>query len=258
MARLVWGQPSQRKYEAGVDRGVFYPENSPGVVWNGLVSIEESADGGERNSYYFDGTKYVDLVSYRTYQATLSAFSAPEDFSNNLGDLAIVPGFVLTRQRRRRFGFSYRSMINETDYKLHLVYNAIASLNSRGYSSMSNTPNVNPFAWVINAVPPQNETHRPSAHYIFDSTKIAPAVLDVIETILYGTDTKPPRMPSLIELFGLVNWEPLSIVPDSVDGLAALIPGEEDLYRGGVPGLNLALPNTRLYKSLIDGLYRME
>lgn len=258
MARLVWGD-AQRKYEAGVDRGVFYPENSPGVVWNGLISVDESAVGGELNSYYFDGIKYIDLVSSKTYQATLSAFWAPEGFSANLGDLAVVPGFVLTRQRRGRFGLAYRTMVNETDYKIHLVYNAIASFNSRGYSSLTDTVSVNPLVWVIDAVPPLSGTHRPSAHYIFDSTKMDPDALDVLEAILYGTETTPPRMPVLEEILDLlVDWFPLLIVPDSVGGLAELVGGSGDLYRTSTPGLNRALPGTRLYASPTDGLYRME
>jgi len=258
MARLVWGD-AQRKYEAGVDRGVFYPENSPGVVWNGLVSVDEAVDGGELNSYYFDGVKYIDLVSSKTYQATLTAFWAPEGFSANLGDLAVVPGFVLTRQRRGRFGLAYRTMVNETDYKIHLVYNAIASFSRRGYSSLTDTVTANPLEWTINAVPPRSATHRPSSHYIFDSTKMDRDALDVLEDILYGTDLLEPRMPSLEEILDLlVDWFPLLIIPDSVGGLAELVEGSGDLYRTSHPGIHRSLPGTRLYASLVDGLYRME
>jgi len=259
MTKLVWGELPQRKYEAGVDRGVFYPENAPGVVWNGLISVNEAQIGGEVNSFYFDGVKYIDLVSTKTFEATLTAFSAPEGFSANLGDLALLPGFILTRQRRGRFALSYRTLIGEDGYKLHLVYNAIASFSQRGYSSLNENPEPTALSWKIAATPPPSDTHRPSAHFIFDSTKIDSAALDVIEAILYGTDTTPARMPQLEEMLGLlVDWSPLMIIPDPIGGLAELVSGAGDLYRTSSPGINRTLPNTRLYKSPIDGLYRME
>ena len=146
MSRLVWGQANQKQHESGVDRGVFYPIDGPGVVWNGLISVDESFSGGELSSYHFDGIKYLDKATPRSYQATITAFSAPKEFASALGERAIIPGFILTRQPRVRFGLAYRTMINEKDYKLHLVYNALASSNGRSYSSLSATPSPGQFS----------------------------------------------------------------------------------------------------------------
>ena len=102
MTKLIWHQPGSARFEYGVDRGVFYPEVSEnrydnGVVWNGLVSVEEEADGGEAESFFFDGVKYIDLVSPKTFKANLTALSYPKQLAYALGDLPVVAGFILTR-----------------------------------------------------------------------------------------------------------------------------------------------------------------
>lgn len=260
MARLVWGKKNQRRYENGVDRGVLYPPNAPGVVWNGLVSVDESFVGGEVEQLYYDGIKYLDFVSPRHYQATLTAFSAPEEFWQFVGNRSVVPGFILTRQPRIRFGFSYRTKLEaDLGYKIHLVYNALASPESRGYSSLAPDQQADTASWTIDAVPPRSSTHRPSAHFIFDSTKVDETALDIIESILYGTTDDDPRMPSFEELVDIiVIGEVLVIVPDDVSGLADLVPGEADLYRTSRPGVLRAMPETRLLESTTDGLYTLE
>lgn len=257
--RLVWGELEQRRYEAGVDRGVLYPQSGPGVVWNGLLNVEAAFEGGETNSYYYDGIKYIDLVSTKDFQATLTAFSAPEEFSPYVGDLSLVPGFVLTRQPRGRFGLSYRTGLGGRGYKLHLVYNALASPNGRGYVSLSETPGAGTRSWKIDSVPPNHDSYRPSAHFIFDSTRTDPYALALLESILYGTDTDDPRLPRFNDIYDIVNiGDPLIITPESVTGLAELVPGTGDLYKTSVAGIHRALPDTRLFETFTRGLYGLE
>lgn len=259
MARLVW-TPEQKKYEFGVDHGVLYPQTGPGVVWNGLINVEESFVGGEVDSYYFDGIKYIDKVSPKNYQATVTAFSAPGEFSSCVGDKSVIPGFVLTRQPRTRFSFSYRTQLGDgIGYKIHLVYNAIASNTAKGYSTTKSSISANQYSWKIDATPPWNNTYRPSAHFIIDSTKINPDTLAVIEDILYGTETLSPRLPTIESLLDLIQlWSPLILNVQVVTGLSTLTAGNGDLYKTKVDGINRALPATRLQPSLISGLYRME
>lgn len=260
MTRLVWGLESQRRYEAGVDRGVLYPPEAPGVVWNGLVTVDETFVGGEVESLHYDGIKYLDVVSPRNYQASLTAFSAPEEFSEFVGRRSLVPGFLLTRQPRKRFGLSYRTLIESNlGYKLHLVYNALASPSSRSYSTLSQDSQAETTSWTIDAVPPQSSTHGPSAHYIFDSTKTDPLALSIIESYLYGTDNTDPRLPNFDELTDIiVIGELILIVPDEVGGLAELVPGDGDLYRTSRDGVLRALPTTRLLESSVGGIYTLE
>lgn len=260
MTRLVWGLEEQRRYEAGVDRGVLYPPDAPGVVWNGLVSVDETFTGGEVQSLHYDGIKYLDYVSPKNYQATLTAFRAPEEFEQFVGRRPLVPGLIFTRQPRQRFGLSYRTLLEDNlGYRLHLVYNALASPSSRGYRSLSPNQQADTVSWKIDAVPPRSNTHKPSAHYIFDSTKSDPIALGIIESYLYGTDNTDPRLPDFEELIDIiVVGELMIIVPDEVGGLASLFPGDGDLYRTSREGILRALPTTRLLESSVDGLYTLE
>ena len=47
MSRLTWADPGERFFEIGVDRGVLYVGDDAGVAWNGLISVDESPQGGD-------------------------------------------------------------------------------------------------------------------------------------------------------------------------------------------------------------------
>jgi hypothetical protein len=225
-----------------------------------LINVEESFVGGEVASFHFDGVKYLDVVSPKNYQATITAFSAPEEFSACVGDKSVIPGFVLTRQPRSQFGFSYRTSYgNGVGYKIHIVYNATASSTGKAYSSMNASPSAQSLSWKVDAVPPASTTYQPSAHYVVDSTKVDASTLEAVETLLYGSAKLTSRLPPVEEFLDLTTiWSPLIIIPQDVTGLSDLIPGLGDLYRTRVDGINRALPNTRLTTSPTSGFYRME
>lgn len=260
MTRLVWGDEVHPRYESGINNAVLYPSSGPGVVWNGIINIEESFVGGELSSYHFDGIKYLDSVAPKNFQATISAFSAPEEFAPCVGNKSVIPGLILTKQPRERFGLSYKTYYgNDLGYKLHLVYNATASPTGRSYASTTQEAKATPLSWKIDAVPPASTSYRPSAHFILDSTKINAESLTALETLLYGSDTLSPRLPLIDEwLEFAIIWAPLLIVPQTVTGLSQLTSGSGDLYRTKVAGINRALPNTRLTPSLTSGVYRLE
>lgn len=204
MTKLIWDRSDQRKYETGVDKGVLYPLSGLGVVWNGLINVEESYVGGESNPLYYDGIKQLDFVMYKIYKAKLSAFSAPGEFSACLGDLSVVPGFILTRQPRQMFGLTYRTRIGDgTFYKLHLVYNATASIESRSYTTVGSNVAPAVLSWNVDAVPTKHQGIRPTSHYILDSTRVRASTLVAIENIVYGTASTTPRMPTVSELLTL-------------------------------------------------------
>ena len=202
MARIEWNQAGERFYEAGVDRGVLYPRQTSGVPWNGLVSVAETASGGESESFYFDGIKYYDFIAAENFQATITAFSAPEEFAGCDGTKVLSPGLMVTQQPRYPFGLSYRTFIGNdlegTDYgyRLHLVYNATASPSSRMHSTMSDSPTANTRSWTINTVPPAASTYKPTAHFIIDSTKVNAAKLTTLENMLYGSFSGNAALPS--------------------------------------------------------------
>ena len=217
MTRLAWGATGERFYETGVDRGVLYVDGV-GHAWNGLTSVEESPTGGEAKPYYFDGLKYANIPSFEEFEATINAFSAPKAFLDVEGTASVARGFYATQQPRKPFSFSYRTLIasdtNEigSGYKLHIVYIALAGPSSRENVTLSDTPEPMELSWEITATPPLVHGHRPTSHFVIDSTEASPIILGWLESIMYGTAEKQPRLPRLDEILTMFGWE-----TDSVD-----------------------------------------
>ena len=209
MAVLVWGNIGERYYETGVDRGVLFPTTGDGVPWNGLVSVSEAPSGGEPRLYYFDGFKYLNLATAEEFAATIEAFSAPDEFDKCDGTASIHNGLFITQQKRESFGLSYRTRIgNDVDgtdhgYKIHLVYNALASPSSRANSTLNDSPSPITFSWGITTAPPPITGFKPSAHFVIDSRKTPRAVLGLIEGVLYGNSVANSRLPEVSELMEL-------------------------------------------------------
>lgn len=207
MSKLVWNPPVKR-YEIGVDRGVFYPAYNagPGVPWNGLISITETIVGGEHEPFHFDGIKYIDWVANKDFQATIRAFSAPAEFSVCVGNKALRRGFYFTRQVREPFGLSYRTKIGEDGYKIHMVYNATVTPSAKTWQSRGDRPEPSISEWTMDAVPSfqhQGTTYKPTSHLVVDSTKSSPAALADLEDLLYGTSTTDPELPPASELLSI-------------------------------------------------------
>lgn len=214
MTKLTW-DPRNRTYETGVDRGILYPLDGNPVPWNGLISVDESFEGGELTTGVEDGITYVQHASARDYKATVRAFSTPREFGVCVGDIEVKPGFTVTRQPRQMFSFSYRTMIGETDYKIHIVYNALASPTSRSYASTNDSTNPTDLEWSITATPLFiGSGYRPTAHYSIDSTKVSAFALRMLEDQLYGSDITDPTLPKPEDLVAYLN----AIEPPPDDG----------------------------------------
>lgn len=234
MTQLLWDQVGEKVFESGSDRGVLYLPGRPGVVWNGLVSVTEKSSGGETSEYYFDGNKYMDLVANEDYQATIEAFTYPDEFLRCDGTLSVKTGLFTTRQPRSRFGLSYRTKIGndlvgaELAYKLHLVYNALASTTEKAYASATTQVDPSNFSWTINCVPERIPGFKPSAHLVLDSRTTDPLLLQSIEEILYGNEDNDPRLPTPTEVVELYdNWQASIVILDNGDGTWTAIGPDE-------------------------------
>jgi hypothetical protein len=225
MSRITWDAIDARRYEAGVDRGVLYPMDSVGVPWSGLLAVEETYDGGELTSYAEDGNTYLAIVSPKDYTSKLRAFSAPKEFGPCVGDLEVKPGFILTRQKRSLFNFSYRTGISDLGYKIHIVYNVLATPTSRSYATTNDTPDAVNLEWELAAVPLSSDAYRPTAHFIVDTTKFTPYSISVLEDHLYGTDTTDPQLPMPNDtMTDLLSVEPdVGIVGTILEPIGGLI-----------------------------------
>lgn len=224
MAQIVWGVAGTHTYETGVDRGVLFPPNAaPGVAWNGLSAVNEAPSGGDPQAYYLDGVKYLQIASAEEFNATIEAFSAPAEFGPCDGTSNIFAGLFLTQQPRKQFGFAYRTIKgndvegNEHGYKIHLVYNALAKPSSRNYQTLGTSSDPVGLSWDLTTVPPALTYAKPTAHLVISSLDTVPLHLQMIEDILYGTDTSAPRLPSPTELIGIFAGSTLTIT-DNGDG----------------------------------------
>src|SRR5690606_21434949 len=224
MARLKWGAIEDRRFEAGVDRGGRCIEKKKSEPWNGLVSVQEAPLGRETTAYYFDGFNYLTHVSTGSFRGQLEAYSSPPSFDACDGTIAIANGFFATEQPRKPFGLSYRTKIGdastglERGYKIHLIYNAYASVSDKTYETLTDDPEATPLTWDISATSVRVPGIKPTAHFIIDSTVTYPEVLAAVEDILYGTDEEAARLPTAEELQAFFKTVAYLIIDDHGDG----------------------------------------
>lgn len=227
MTRIVWDAVGSRKYETGVDRGVLYIDGQPGVPWNGLTSVTENSSGGTSKSYYLDGEKYVNLTTREEFQATLTAYTYPDEFESCNGVNSIRSGLYITKQKRTSFGLSYRTMIgnDQSDsfgYKIHLLYNVYAAPPNKAFKTITSPMKIDDFSWVLTSLPIIQTGYQRSSHFIVDSTTADPTILSAIEDILYGNNSAAARLPTLSELTDLIDTGDILSVIDNGNGTATL------------------------------------
>lgn len=260
MVQLIWDKIDERTYESGVSHGVLYPETTPGVVWNGLKSVAELYEGGDVESFYHEGVKYLDFVNAKLFKAQITAFSAPSQFNACLGELLLTPGVYVTGQPRARFGLSYRTRVNDSDYKIHVLYNCTATPTSRNYKTRASSISPTELQWKIDAVPIQATNHKPTAHYVIDSRSVTAESLAIFEEIMYGSESSEPRLPTpeeLGSLFPVMEEFLIDLYPDFGYGFLTSDP-DGDIAETFVSGLYRIIPTGRLVETVDDGFYTLE
>lgn len=206
MAKLIWDKVGERFYETGIKKGVLYPQNVNGtyplgVAWNGLISVTESPSGGEPTPLYADNVKYLNLMSAEEFGASIEAYTYPDEFAKCDGSAELVAGVRVGQQTRQPFGLSYVTSIgNDTEmdahgYKIHLVYGAAASPSEKSYQTMNESSEAITFSWEVSTTPVSVTGLKPTSIVTIDSTKVDAADLLAFESILYGTEVNPPRLP---------------------------------------------------------------
>lgn len=208
MPKLVWDETGKRFYETGVDHGVLYVMGTngyeDGVVWNGLTAVNESPEGGEPTALWADNIKYLNLMSAEEFKGSIEAYTYPDEFMECDGSAEITTGVTIGQQTRKQFGLCYRTRIgNDVDgsdhgYKLHLVYNCLASPTEKGYETINDSPDAITFSWDFDTTPINVKNHKPTSHLIIDSTKVDSAKLTALETQLFGGEGETAKATLLL------------------------------------------------------------
>lgn len=236
MTKLKWDQAGERYYETGVDRGVLYLTDGTGIPWNGITGIEEDFSGDTSTPYYLDGVKYLDDQKIGDYNGTLRAYTYPHEFEAYEGNVQILDGFMADGQPNNIFSLCYRTLIgNDTEgtdlaYKIHIVYNLVASQDTTSFVSLNDQLESVEFNWKITAVPEILSDYRPTAHVIIDSRYINSYLLRTLESWLYGDDVTDPYLPVLSDLVDFVTEWDLIEISDNNDGTWSATGPRELLY----------------------------
>lgn len=224
MTALIWDQIGERIFQTGVDRGVLYLSDGTVVPWNGLSGLEENSPK-DSNSYYLDGTKYLETLSPGDFSGRLKAFTYPSEFDEVNGVATVAPGLAYYDQRSKMFNLSYRTRVGNDvagpnlGYKIHLLYNLVANPEIVNFETLSSASKPVEFSWTLSGVPPKiRRGYRPTIHISIDSTKTDPDTLQTIENILYGTAVTNPRLPSIDELTDLFASIGTLVIVDNGDG----------------------------------------
>ena len=220
MSALTWDVIGERFYETGVDRGVLFPMKDgvyqKGVAWSGLTGVDENPSGGEVSKIYADNIDYLALTSVEEYGCTINAYMSPKEFDACDGSKEIAEGVTIGQQEREHFGFSYRTLIgNETEgtkkgYKIHLVYNCLASPSSRSNSTVNDSPEAQELSREVSTTPALYTPKGNTAHVVINADKLRKAgllhVVRAIEEVIYGSGEEyPARLPSYDDLMALMS-----------------------------------------------------
>lgn len=219
--RIEWDKNGERRFETGSDHGVLYVlkngRYTKGVPWNGLTAVNENPTGAEPSPIYADNIKYVNIMSAEEYAATIEAFTYPDEFKDCVGEVNIANGVFIGQQKRRHFGFCYRTKLGndeeETDfgYKIHIVFNAIAKPPDKQYGTVNDNPDAVTFSWEISTEPIPIDDHKPSSVLELESNKFKIAglfnVLKAIEDMLYGTESTDPKFPKVSEILDIYSLQ---------------------------------------------------
>lgn len=213
--KLIWDKIGERFYETGVSKGVLYPQDATGaypkgVAWNGLTAVTESPSGAEATPLYADNIKYLNLMSNEDFGATVEAYTYPAEFGACNGEAELTTGVSIGQQKRSPFGMAYQTKVgndvdNELGYKIHLIYNALASPSEKAYNTVNDSPEAITFSWELTTTPVEVTGFKPTALLTIDSTKVEAEKLAALEAVLYGSESDEARLPLPDEVLQIIN-----------------------------------------------------
>ena len=163
MPKLVWDQTGEKLYETGVEQVALYKQVGGaypnGVAWNGVSAFNINPTGAEPTALYANNRKYLSLMSAEETGGTIEAYTYPDEWTECDGSKSVIAGVYVGQQTRVPFGLAVKTLIgndekqNKYGYKLHLIYGALASVSEKAYSTVNDSPEVDPMSWEFTTTP---------------------------------------------------------------------------------------------------------
>lgn len=201
---ITW-EPQSQGYQLGVDRGIIQRQDGPVLPWNGLLKVSEGEQESSEVHSDYDGLVYANFQFGGVFSCKVESISFPETLIDLLGQKEVFPGMTLSNQLRESFNFSYRTLVGDSGYKIHIVYNATGSRDGVSAKTIKRTYEPEQLTLSISTLPvlPDDSTIPATSHVIIDTTKVSPEIVAEIELALYGDELTDPTFISLDEIVSL-------------------------------------------------------
>lgn len=200
MTKLDWDLLVDRQYETGIDRGVLFSTGRPAVVWNGLISVTENGSP-ETKEYFYEGLKILVRMVPGAYTGKIEAITYPDVLDELTGVVPHASGIRVHNARPEAFHLAYRTRVGSAidgidhGYKIHLVYNLLASFDDIVSKTIGSSAEPTPFSWTVNGMQKSVIDSQPVDHISIDSRSVDPSWLENLENDLYGTELTDPFIP---------------------------------------------------------------
>lgn len=205
----VWGRPKDRKFGAGIDRGMVYtlPTQdlaSRGEPWNGLVKVSVGGADGEFTTRYIDGIPFDVSRSPKDARGSIDAFTYPDIVEESLGETRPDGrnAIIATGQRTRPFHMSYRETLGysgelQDKYIIHLLYGVVLQDSGRTHNTFTESRDPDLFSWSFLTTVRPMAGMRPTSYFKIDTRDSPGFWVRQIEEILYGYEGTTPSLPPI-------------------------------------------------------------
>jgi hypothetical protein len=167
----------------------------------------------EGQSRYIDGVKTSTNRRKGDFSGTISAFTYPESFYED----------VLSQRRQQGFGLSYR-----VGNEIHLVYNILIQPASKTTQQLETEP----FVWDF-TTKAMLLGDRMTAHLIIDTGKAYSWTIAALEDLLYGSESADAHLPFPEEVLAIFDVNSILKVTDHGDGSFTLEGPDEAVIDNG-------------------------
>lgn len=205
MSLLIWDKDTERKYETGIEKVALFPQTNgvygDGVAWNGVTALNITPSGAEPTALWADNRKYLTLMSAEELGGTIEAYMYPDEWMECDGSAALTTGVYIGQQPRKSFGLVGKTLVGNDasgtkyGYKLHFIYNALASPSEQAHATVNDSPEAATMSWEFSTTPVSVPGFEPTSYVCIDSTKVDAEKLKALEAIIYGSEEAEPRLP---------------------------------------------------------------